>query len=741
MSKVKEWTPKEIFDEASEYLDKNDIQMIKKAYKFAKIAHEDQKRASGQPYINHPVEVAGILTDLHMDAETITAGFLHDVVEDTGATIGDITELFGDHVSLIVDGVSKLSKIKYKSSKEQLAENHRKLLLAMCKDIRVMIVKLADRLHNMETLDALRPDKQKRIAQETLDIYAPLADRLGIGTIKWELEDLSLRYLKPDDYYEIVNLMNSKRNERVAYVNRAVKKVQQAIEGLGIKGEVYGRPKHIYSIYRKMHDKHKDFKEIYDLLAVRVIVKSVKDCYAVLGAIHTEWKPFPDRFKDYIAMPKPNMYQSLHTTVVGPEGKPLEIQIRTEEMHRIAEYGVAAHWAYKEGKTDEVESNKSNVQLNLFKKIIEIQEESENASDFMDSVQGDLFSDRVYAFTPSGDVIELPKGSIPIDMAYSIHTDVGNSTTGARVNGKLVPLDYEIKNGDIVDIITSSSSDGPGKNWMSMVKTRRAKHKIKQFFKRSSHDDDINSGKETLEKDIVDSGFDPATILSDDNLTRVINEMHYTSIDNLYAAIGFGDIQPNGVVNRLLEPEKNEIEKKRQEDAERDVLEGHKTISHESEDAEQGKKPEDNIKIEGVDNLLVHISRCCDPVPGDEIEGYITMGNGISVHRANCPNLLQAKTGNNRIINLNWRKVEDNAITYDSDLEIQGYNRSGLLNDILKRVNSATKNLNSVEGKVIHEDLVSIRVSVGVRNVQQLDRIIDSVNAVPDVYEVKRTEG
>ncbi|WP_375686695.1 RelA/SpoT family protein [Lentilactobacillus kefiri] len=737
---TKIWTPDDVIEKVSEYMNKEHVDEVKKAYKFAKIAHQYQKRQSGEPYITHPTQVAGILADLHMDPETVSAGFLHDVVEDTGATLSDIQELFGHDIALIVDGVTKLSKIKYKSSEERLAENHRKLLLAMCKDIRVMIVKLADRLHNMRTLKSLRPDKQRRIASETLEIYAPIADRLGIGTIKWELEDISLRYLNPQQYYRIVHLMNSRRDQRVDYIDKAIKEVKQAISALGIKAEIYGRPKHIYSVYRKMVEKHKQFSQIYDLLAIRVIVDSIKDCYAVLGAIHSEWKPMPGRFKDYIAMPKANMYQSLHTTVIGPEGKPLEVQIRTEEMHRVAEFGIAAHWAYKEGITSAVKSSQDNNKLNWFKQIIELQEDTDDAADFMDSVKGELFGDHVYVFTPKGDVYELPKGAGPLDMAYMIHTEVGNHTTGARVNGKIVPLDHQLKTGDIVDIITATGSAGPSRDWLKLVHTRRARNKIKQYFRQEDRTKNIEEGKNLISRKLREAGFEPNRIMIPDKLEKAANNMHYQHADDLLAAVGFGDVQPTGVINRLTEDAHAQLKKERQDKAEKEVLEGHQTISEDTETAKKQKKRKSSngIVIEGVDNLLVRLSHCCTPVPGDKIVGYITKGRGVSIHRVDCPNIRTAEENGERLIEVAWADNPEERAMYDASLSVQGYNRSGLLTNVLTAVNSATKTVSSVNGQVDNNKMATISLVVGVRNLEQLERVIGAIKNVHDVYLVER---
>lgn len=732
------WSAEDVINKCSEYMNAEHVAIVQKACDFATYVHREQFRKSGEPYIVHPIQVAAILAELKMDPETVSAGFLHDVVEDTPVILADIGELFGKDIEVIVDGVTKLSKIRYKSHKEQLAENHRKLLLAMSKDLRVIIVKLADRLHNMRTLKHLRPDKQRRIANETLEIYAPLADRLGISTIKWELEDTSLRYLNPQQYYRIVHLMNSRRDERLQYINEAIDEIKGAIVDLKLKDcEIYGRPKHIYSIYRKMRDQHKQFSQIYDLLAIRVIVKSIKDCYAVLGAIHTKWTPMPGRFKDYIAMPKANMYQSLHTTLIGPNGTPFEVQIRTEEMHRVAEYGIAAHWAYKEGKTDGVKETTTGEKLNLFKEIIELQNESIDASDFMESVKGDLFSDRVYVFTPKGDVFELPKGAGPLDMAYSIHTEIGNHTTGAKVNGKIVPLDYQVKNGDIVDILTSQNSAGPSRDWLELVHTNKARNKVKRFFKQQDRIQNIDQGKDILEEALIEEGYNIHDVLNTKNIERVLAKRHISTSDDMYAALGFGELQPAGVINILTQDIREQKELQRKKQQEKDLLEDHKGIKNNN--ANSKNKHDESVLIEGIDNLLVRLSHCCNPIPGDEIVGYITKGRGVSVHRTDCPNVKNAEQSGTRLIDVSWNVVSDDRTHYNTDLEIQGYNRSGLLNDVLQAINNTTKQLNSINGRIDHNKMATIDVTVGIRDKVHLQRVIDNIKRVPDVYVVKRT--
>ena len=742
MSQVKELTHEDVRKMVSSYMNDEHVALVEKAYRFAAICHHDQRRKSGEPYIIHPIQVAGILANLQMDPETVCAGYLHDIAEDTGASLGDIKELFGPTITMIVDGDTKLGKIHYKSNREQMAATHRKLLLAMSKDIRVMIVKLADRLHNMRTLQHLRPDKQRRISNETLEIYAPIADRLGISTIKWELEDLSLRYLNPQQYYRIVHLMNSRRDQRVDYINNAIDLIKDALSDLklGPNVKIYGRPKHIYSIYRKMVTQHKQFSQIYDLLAIRVVVDTIKDCYAVLGAIHTNWKPMPGRFKDYIAMPKTNGYQSLHTTVIGPEGRPLEVQIRTHKMHEVAEYGVAAHWAYKEGKTNGVQQTRDSQKLNVVKEILELRQESNGTDEFMQGVQSDIFTDKVYAFTPKGDVIEMPKGAGPLDMAYQIHTEVGNHTTGAKVNGRIVPLDYEIKNGEIVDILTSPSSAGPSRDWLDMVKTRRARNKIRQFFRAHYREQNIEQGKQMIENELREAGYDPFELMTEKKAADVAQAMHYSTADDMYAAIGFGDLAPVGVRNRFTADIRQKEEDDRQAAAQRALFEEHKTLEKPDERTKQkqAKASSEGVVVEGVDNLLVRLSHCCDPVPGDEIIGYITKGRGVSVHRKDCPNIKAAEKSGQRIVSVYWANPHGDKTNYDADIEVQGYNRNGMLNDVLRSINNSTRFLNSVNGKVDHNKMVTISLTIGVRNLEQLQLIMNGLKNIRDVYVDKR---
>lgn len=721
-------TAEQVIDKVKAYLNEENVELVRKAYDYAKHAHRDQYRKSGEPYIIHPIQVAGILADLEMDPATVAAGFLHDVVEDTNVSLTDISNEFNDEVAMLVDGVTKLGKIKYKSHEEQQAENHRKMFVAMAQDIRVILIKLADRLHNMRTLKHLPVEKQRRISNETLEIFAPLAHRLGISKIKWELEDTALRYLNPQQYYRIVNLMKKKRAEREQYLDDVIAEVKQRLNEVSIKAELSGRPKHIYSIYRKMALQNKQFSEIYDLLAVRIVVNSIKDCYAVLGIIHTCWKPMPGRFKDYIAMPKPNMYQSLHTTVIGPKGDPLEVQIRTFEMHRIAEFGIAAHWAYKEGKTLN-DTSSFEQKLTWFREILEFQNDTANAEEFMESLKIDLFSDMVFVFTPKGDVIELPSGSVPIDFAYRIHSEIGNKTIGAKVNGKMVTLDYTLKTGDIVEILTSKHSYGPSQDWLKLAQTSQAKNKIRAFFKKQRRDENVDKGKEMVEKEIRSMEFDVKEILTPENLKKVAEKFNFTNEDDMYAAVGYNGVTALQVANRLTE----KWRKKRDQ-------EQSATITGAITDLKSfpsSKKRESGVRVAGIDNLLIRLSKCCNPVPGDEIVGFITKGRGVSVHRSDCPNI-DSNDAQSRLIPVEWESYLNDRKEYNVDIEISGYDRRGLLNEVLQAVNETKTNISAVSGRSDRNKMATIIMSIAIHNVSHLQKVVDRIKQIPDIYAVRR---
>ncbi|MDO1605476.1 bifunctional (p)ppGpp synthetase/guanosine-3',5'-bis(diphosphate) 3'-pyrophosphohydrolase [Lactobacillus sp. YT155] len=735
MAQEKIYSPEEVLDLCRKYMNQEHVDFVNKAYEAAKYVHNDQKRNSGEPYIVHPTQVAAILAELMMDPDTVAAGYLHDVVEDTKLTLGDIHELFGEDVATIVDGVTKLSKFKYKSHQELLAENHRKMLLAMSKDLRVIMVKLADRLHNMRTLKHLRPDKQRRIANETLEIYAPLADRLGISKIKWELEDLSLHYLNPQQYYRIVHLMKSKREQRISDIEEAITEIKKSLVDLDIRYDIYGRPKHIYSIYKKMHDKHKQFSELYDLSAIRIIVDSVKDCYAVLGEIHTKWKPMPGRFKDYIAMPKANGYQSLHTTVIGPSGKPLEVQIRTEQMHEVAEYGIAAHWAYKEGMTNGIDLDKDDQKIDVFREILEIQNESQDATDFMNNVKGDIFSDRVYVFTPEGEVLELPKGSITLDFAFQVHTEVGSHSVGAKVNGKIVPLNYQLKNGDIVEMMTSSTAK-PNRDWLNLVHTSKAKNKIRRAIKDQEKSENEQLGREMVEKLLEERGFVPKNILVKENVAKVVKKYDFKDERELFSAVGYGKPSTESVVNKLTFDEVAAQKAHEKSELETKILNG--GIENNNVDSVHSKisKDDEAVNVDDSENLLIRLAKCCNPIPGDGIVGYITKGRGVTIHRDDCPNILDPEA-QKRLIDVSWNDVaKDNR--YVSEIEVYGYNRNGLLNDVLQILNSNTNTLNNVSGKIDNDKTAHISVSIGVKTLEHLNGILDKLRSIQDVYEVKR---
>ena len=722
-------TADQVIDNARRYLKGEDIAFLERAYEFAKNAHAEQYRKSGEPYIIHPIQVAGILVDLDLDPSTIAAGFLHDVVEDTSITLEEIKEAFNAEVAMLVDGVTKLGKIKYKSQEEQQAENHRKMFVAMAQDIRVILIKLADRLHNMRTLKHLPQEKQRRISNETLEIFAPLAHRLGISKIKWELEDTALRYLNPQQYYRIVNLMKRKRAEREEYISEVMNEVNDRLEEVEITAELSGRPKHIYSIYRKMAKQNKQFSEIYDLLAVRIIVNSIKDCYAVLGIIHTCWKPMPGRFKDYIAMPKPNMYQSLHTTVIGPKGDPLEVQIRTSDMHQIAEYGIAAHWAYKEDKEAD-ERASFEEKLTWFREILEWQNDATNAEEFMESLKIDLFSDMVFVFTPKGDVIELPSGSVPIDFSYRIHSEIGNKTIGAKVNGKMVTLDYKLKTGDIIEILTSKHSYGPSQDWLKLAQTSQAKNRIRQFFKKQRREENVEKGRDLVEKEIKGMDFDLKEILQAENINRVSEKFNFMSAEDMFAAVGYNGITALQVANRLTEKQRRQRDK---EQKITDITEN----AEKKKTAPVKKRKDAGVVVQGIDSLLVRLSKCCNPVPGDEIVGFITRGRGVSVHRADCANV-EAEGTNDRLIDVDWESdVKDNR-EYNVEIEITGYDRRGLLNEVLQAVNETKTDITAVSGRSDRNKMATIHMAIAIHNINHLQKVVDRIKQISDIYAVRR---
>ena len=711
---------KEIYGEESFY-------KVKKAYDFAEQAHSGQYRSSGEPFVVHPLEVALILIDLGLDIDTIAAGLLHDVVEDTGIKIEELEEAFGSEVAKLVDGVTKLGKIAYKTKEEQQVENLRKMFLAMAKDIRVIIIKLADRLHNLRTLEYVDEDKQREKAYETLEIYAPLAHRLGIFRVKWELEDTSLRYIDPKGYYDLVEKVAAKRREREAYIQDVIQTLKEKMAEANIEGEIEGRPKHFYSIYRKMYMQHKSFEEIYDLLAIRVIVNTVKDCYGVLGIAHTLWKPIPGRFKDYIAVPKPNMYQSLHTTVIGPKGELFEIQIRTWEMHRTAEYGIAAHWKYKEGRKS---SSELDEKLAWLRQILEWQSDLKDAREFMETLKIDLFTDEVFVFTPKGDVIDLPKGANPLDFAYAIHSAVGNKCIGAKVNGKIVPLDYQLQTGDIVEILTSPSPNhGPSRDWLKMVKTSRAKNKIKQWFKKERREENIDKGKEMLEREARRQGYTLSQLLKTEWVEAIWRKYGFHSLDDMYSALGYGGITTHQVLLRLIDEYKkaNKTELQKISDI---------TTKEEQKPQKQKESTDRGVKVKGIENVMVRFSKCCNPLPGDDIIGYITRGRGVSIHRTDCINLKDPFIEKQRLIEVDW--TDQYRASYSAEIQIAAQDRQRLLADITKVMSDMKIDVTAVNARTTRRKQVVINLTLEVNNIDQLDRVMRQLKKISDVTDVFR---
>ena len=731
----------ELIASIKKYHPSTDITLIQKAYETAREAHKDQKRKSGEPYIIHPLCVAIILADLELDKETIVAGLLHDAVEDTWMTCEEITKGFGPEVALLVDGVTKIGQLSYSTDKvEMQAESLRKMFLAMAKDIRVILIKLADRLHNMRTLQYMTPAKQKEKARETMDIYAPIAQRLGISKIKVELDDLSLKYLKPDVYYDLVEKIALRKSVREEFVGNIVKTVKQHMVEAGIKAQVDGRVKHFFSIYKKMVNQNKTIDQIYDLFAVRILVDTVKDCYAALGVIHEMYKPIPGRFKDYIAMPKPNMYQSLHTTLIGPNGQPFEIQIRTFEMHKTAEYGIAAHWKYKEASDGKASSgNREEEKLNWLRQILEWQRDMSDNKEFMSLLKNDLdlFADSVYCFTPQGDVKTLPNGSTPIDFAYSVHSAVGNKMVGARVNGKLVPIEYRIQNGDRIEIITSQNSQGPSRDWLKVVKSTQAKNKINQWFKKELKEDNILKGKEMLAQYAKSKGFKFANYAKPQYMDAVLHKYGFRDWDSVLAAIGHGGLKEGQVFNKLVEAYDKENKKNLTDE---EVLEA---AAAENQDKKHHIKSKSGIVVRGIHDVAVRFSKCCNPIPGDEIVGYVTRGRGVTIHRTDCVNVMNmSEMDRSRLLEAEWQQPETKQDEhYMAEINVYANNRTGLLVDISKIFTERKIDIRNINCRTSKQEKATISVSFNVSCKEELNSLIEKIRQLESVLDVERTTG
>lgn len=736
---IEEELYKQLIEKIKTYHPTKEFTMVEKAYRLAVDAHKEQKRRSGEPYIIHPLKVAYILAELELDMESIVAGILHDTIEDTPYTFDDIKNLFSEEIANLVDGVTKLSKLSYSASKEEIqAENYRKMFLAMAKDIRVILIKLADRLHNMRTLNYMTEAKQREKAQETMDIYAPLAHRLGISKIRTEMEDLCFKYLNPHEYYDLAEKIERKKTEREAFVKRIVTDVKAKMDEAGIKGKVDGRSKHFFSIYKKMVNQNKTIDQIYDLFAIRAIVDNVKDCYAVLGIVHDMYMPMPGRFKDYIAMPKPNMYQSLHNTLIGPEGEPFEIQIRTWEMHRTSEYGIAAHWKYKEGKGGEKSSAKEEAKLTWLRQILEWQKDMSDNKEFMDTIKTDLniFDDQVYAFSPRGDVISLPKGSTPIDFAYMIHSAVGNKMVGARVNNKIVNFDYKVQNGDRIEIITSNNSKGPSRDWLNLVKSSQARTKINQWFKKEFKEENIIKGKELIEKDVKRKGYTMAELIRPEWIDTVVGKFVYRDWDSLCAGVGHGGIKEGQVVNRFIEElQKEENKAQTAEDLLR-KMEAHANKNGKNEKSKSG------VIVKGIGDVAVKFSKCCSPVPGDEIIGFVTKGRGVTIHRTDCINIINlTEDERHRLIETEWAenaKEENGDVSYLAEIRIIADERVNLIFDISRVISEESIPVKAFNGRTT-KDLVAIfNVTIEITSKAQLEKISRRLKNIAGVRDIER---
>lgn len=728
MSEIKDATIDDVLDKMKKNNRKSDLKLIKRAYDFAKEKHGDQLRKSGEPYIIHPVQVAYILAGLELDDATICAALLHDVAEDTEVTIQDLAREFSTEIAEMVDGVTKLGNLKYTSAEEQQVENYRKMFLAMGKDIRVILIKLADRLHNMRTLKFLKRDRQIAIAKETQDLYAPLANRLGMYSLKWELEDLAFKYLNPDEFREIVEGIDKKREERLKFINQIVEQINEELKKQKIKAEITGRAKHLYSIYRKMQRDNKSLDQIYDLFALRILVDNVKDCYAALGVVHELYNPMPGRFKDYISVPKPNMYQSLHTTLIGPKGTPFEVQIRTWEMHRIAEFGIAAHWAYKEANR----FKKSNVtvqedKLSWLRETLEWQKDMQDPQEFLNTLKTELFVDEVYVFTPKGQIKVLPRGATPIDFAYSVHAEIGHHMTGCKINSKMMPIITTLKNGDIVEIVTSDQSKGPSRDWLKFVKSTSAKSKIQSWFKKTQRAENIERGKDLIEKEIKKIGISYSKLFKNEYIQVALDRYKFNTIEDMYAAVGFGAISASKIIAKMLEVYKKDNQDEFIEQTLEDLI---------NERGRKTKPSNVGVVVKGIDNCLVRLSKCCNPVPGDDIVGFITRGRGVSVHRKDCVNIKDLISQEDRMIDVYW--YNNIQSSYNVEIEILANDRNGLLADIIKQIASVKTRLIAVNSKLNKEKIVVTEVTVEVENLDDLNNILKSLRKIDNVYEVNR---
>ena len=728
---TKNYTIKDIIDKVKKNKRWPDTKIIQKAYNYALQHHGDQLRKSGEPYIIHPTNVAYLIAELGLDEKTICAALLHDVVEDTDVKNEDLVNEFGQEIADMVDGVTKLKKIEYASIEENQVENYRKMFLAMGKDIRVIIIKLADRLHNMRTLQFLSKDRQIAISQETMQLYAPLANRLGLYAMKWELEDLGFQYLYPEEFNELVKGIEQKREERLKFIEKIMADIRVQLKKQHIEAEVTGRAKHLYSIYRKMQRDNKTLDQIYDLFALRIIVNSVKDCYASLGVVHEMYSPMPGRFKDYIAVPKPNMYQSIHTTLLGEKGTPFEVQIRTWDMHRIAEYGIAAHWAYKEANYGSKKGQKvvsvQEDKLAWLRETLEWQQEMQDPQEFLETLKTELFEDEVYVFTPKGAIKVLPRGATPIDFAYSIHAEIGNHMIGAKINSKMVPIITKIKNGDIVEILTSDNSKGPSMDWLKFVRSTSAKNKIQQWFKRERKTENIEKGKEAIERELKRIGIEHSDIFKNEYINPMLERYKFKNLDDMYASVGFGAMSATKVIARML----IEYRKEHKEDTIEEKIEELETTK-----TKNTKPSSSGIVVKGIDNCLVKLSKCCNPLPGDEIIGYITKGRGVSVHRKDCVNINDLLKEENRIIEVEWYNQEK--VTYTVEVEIFANDRNGLLADIIQKINDSKAKILGVNARATKERIAVTEVTLEVDSLESLNKIIRELRKVDSVYEVNR---